>query len=101
MFLLQILLNFLSLEKCLSINVVFCNGYIDFGFGGGGGGGELNQVIFHFLVLFLSLFVLVFFVSRRHIKLYIVVLSNHFSASASLNIWAFLELVDRRLFVFW
>ena len=61
MFLLKILLNFLSLGKCLSINErnVFATFVATLMLKGG-----LNQVIFRFLVLFFSLFLFVHVLSN-------------------------------------
>ena len=69
MFLLKILLNFLSLGKFLSINErnVFATFVAILMLKGG-----LNQVIFRFLVLFFSLLLFVHFLSKLIVGLYCV-----------------------------
>ena len=95
MFLLKILLNFLSLGKCLSINErnVFATFVATLMLKGG-----LNQVIFRFLVLFFSLLLFVHVLSNCRFVLYqFFFRASVYAGHASLNILAFLELVDRRL----
>ena len=95
MFLLKILLNLLSLGKCLSINVrkVFATFVATLMLKGG-----LNQVIFRSLELFFSLFLSVHVLSNCRFVLYpFFFRASVYGAPASLNIWAFLELVDRDL----
>ena len=94
-FLLKILLNLLSLGKCLSINVRKIFAILEATLMLEG---RVEQVIFPFVVLFFSLFLLVYVTSNWRFVLYpFFFRASVYGGRASLNIWAFLELVDRRL----
>ena len=84
MFLLKILLNFLSLGKCLSINErnVFATFVATLMLKGG-----LNQVIFRFLVLFFSLLLFVHVLSNCRFVMYpFFFRASVYAGHASLNI---------------
>ena len=84
MFLLKILLNFLSLGKCLSINErnVFATFVATFMLKGG-----LNLVMFRFLVLFFSLLLFVNVLSNCRFVLYpFLFRASVYVGHASLNL---------------
>ena len=60
--------------------------------------GGLNQVIFLFLILFFSLLLFVHVLSNCRFVLHLFFWgASVYAGHASLDIWPFLELVDRRL----